>query len=238
MLLHLKDAVSGYGSGEVLHGVTVYIDEGEMVSLIGPNGAGKSTILRTISGLLKLRKGQKIFNEKDISNLPSPKVSKLGIAQVPEGRLIFSPLTVLQNLLLGCYPRYRKLGENGRERLLKSVYEIFPILSQRKEQLAGTLSGGEQQMLAIGRALMAQPRLLMLDEPSLGLAPMIVHDIFRIIQEIRDAGTTILIVEQNAVQTLGIADWGYVLENGKIVLGGTGSELLENEQIRVAYLGL
>jgi len=237
VLLHLKDAVSGYGSGEVLHGVTVSIDQGEMVSLIGPNGAGKSTILRTISGLLKLRKGQKILNDKDISHLPSPKVSKLGIAQVPEGRLIFSPLTVLQNLLLGCYPRYRKLGQNGRERLLKSVYEIFPLLSQRKEQLAGTLSGGEQQMLAIGRALMAEPKLLLLDEPSLGLAPLIVESIFEVLSNLKERGMTILLAEQNAVAALEMTDRAYLVEEGQIALEGESKEMAQDTRVKEAYLG-
>jgi branched-chain amino acid transport system ATP-binding protein len=237
LLLHLKDAVSGYGSGEVLHGVTVSIDEGEMVSLIGPNGAGKSTILRTISGLLKLRKGQKILNDRDISNLPSPKVSKLGIAQVPEGRLIFSPLTVLQNLLLGCYPMYRKLGENGREKLLQSVYEIFPILLQRHEQLAGTLSGGEQQMLAIGRALMAEPKLLLLDEPSLGLAPLIVESIFDVLSSLKERGMTILLAEQNAMAALGMTDRAYLVEEGQIALEGESKEMAQDARVKEAYLG-
>jgi len=237
VLLHFKDAVSGYGSGEVLHGVTVSIEQGEMVSLIGPNGAGKSTILRTISGLLRLRKGQKIFHGRDISDLPSPKVSKLGIAQVPEGRLIFSPLTVLQNLLLGCYPTYRKLGENGRERLLQSVYDIFPILSQRKKQLAGTLSGGEQQMLAIGRALMAEPKLLLLDEPSLGLAPIVVESIFDVLSNLKERGMTILLAEQNAVAALGMTDRTYLVEGGQIALEGESREMAQDARVKEAYLG-
>jgi len=237
VLLQFKDAVSGYGSGEVLHGVTVSIDQGEMVSLIGPNGAGKSTILKTISGLLKLRKGQKIFDDTDISNLSSPKVSRLGIAQVPEGRLIFSPLTVLQNLLLGCYPNYRKLGENGREHLLQSVYEIFPILSQRKGQSAGTLSGGEQQMLAIGRALMAEPKLLLLDEPSLGLAPIVVESIFDVLFNLRERGMTILLAEQNAVAALGMTDRAYLVEGGQIALEGESKEMARDARVKEAYLG-
>lgn len=237
MLLHLKDAVSGYGSGEVLHGVTVSIDEGEMVSLIGPNGAGKSTILRTISGLLKLRKGQKILNDQDISNLPPHEVSKLGLVQVPEGRLIFPPLTVLQNLLLGCYPKYGKLGENGRERLLQSVYEIFPILSNRKEQLAGTLSGGEQQMLAIGRALMAEPKLLLLDEPSLGLAPLVVESIFEVLSNLRERGMTIILAEQNAVAALEMTDRAYLVQEGQIALEGESKEMAQDARVQEVYLG-
>ena len=237
MLLHLKDAVSGYGSGEVLHGVTVSIDEGEMVSLIGPNGAGKSTILRTISGLLELRKGQKILGDQDISNLAPHEVSKLGIAQVPEGRLIFPPLTVLQNLLLGCYPVYRKLGENGREKLLQSVYEIFPILSQRKEQLAGTLSGGEQQMLAIGRALMAEPKLLLLDEPSLGLAPLVVESIYEVLSNLKERGMTILLAEQNAVAALEMTGRAYLVQEGQIALEGESKEMAQDERVQEVYLG-
>jgi len=237
VLLHLKDAVSGYGSGEVLHGVTVSIDEGEMVSLIGPNGAGKSTILRTISGLLELRKGQKILGDQDISNLAPHEVSKLGIAQVPEGRLIFPPLTVLQNLLLGCYPVYRKLGENGREKLLQSVYEIFPILSQRKEQLAGTLSGGEQQMLAIGRALMAEPKLLLLDEPSLGLAPLVVESIYEVLSNLKERGMTILLAEQNAVAALEMTGRAYLVQEGQIALEGESKEMAQDERVQEVYLG-
>jgi branched-chain amino acid transport system ATP-binding protein len=190
--------------------------------------------LRTISGLLRARGGKIIFDGTAVQNWPSDKIVKSGLIQVPEGRHLFRDMTVLENLELGAYRR----GKKDRPQTLKQIFRFFPRLEERKNQQAGTLSGGERQMLAIGRALMAKPRLLMLDEPSLGLAPLIVLDIFRIIQEIRDDGTTILIVEQNAVQTLGMADWGYVLENGEIVLGGSGAELMENEQIRSAYLGL
>jgi branched-chain amino acid transport system ATP-binding protein len=218
----------------VLRKFSLEIEQGQIVALIGANGAGKTTTLKTISGLLRAREGQILFEGNPVHTWPSHKIVAAGLIQVPEGRHLFRDMTVLENLELGAYRR----GKRNRTQMLKQVYEIFPKLEERKSQDAGTLSGGERQMLAIGRALMSQPRLLMLDEPSLGLAPLIVLDIFRIIQEIRDAGTTVLIVEQNAVQTLQMADWGYVLENGKIVLGGTGAELLENEQIRVAYLGL
>jgi branched-chain amino acid transport system ATP-binding protein len=233
-LLKIENLTVGYEDMIVLRQFSLEIEQGQIVALIGANGAGKTTALKTISGLLKAREGQILFEGKPVHTWPSHKIVGAGLIQVPEGRHLFRDMTVLENLELGAYRR----GKRNRPQMLKQVYEFFPKLEERKSQDAGTLSGGERQMLAIGRALMSQPRLLMLDEPSLGLAPLIVLDIFRIIQEIREAGTTVLIVEQNAVQTLQMADWGYVLENGKIVLGGTGDELLENEQIRVAYLGL
>jgi branched-chain amino acid transport system ATP-binding protein len=233
-LLKIEDLTVGYDDLIILRQMSLEIEQGQIVALIGANGAGKTTTLRTISGLLRAKAGRILFEGKPIHSWPSHRIVKSGLIQVPEGRHLFRDMTVLENLELGTYRR----GKADRAQTLEKVFGFFPKLEERKGQRAGTLSGGERQMLAVGRALMAQPRLLMLDEPSLGLAPLIVRDIFRIIQEIRDAGTTILIVEQNAVQTLGMADWGYVLENGEIVLGGTGSELLENEQIRVAYLGL
>ncbi len=233
-MLKIENLTVGYDDMIVLRQFSLEIEQGQIVALIGANGAGKTTALRTISGLLKAREGQILFEGNPVHTWPSHKIVGAGLIQVPEGRHLFRDMTVLENLELGAYRR----GKRNRPQMLKQVYEFFPKLEERKSQDAGTLSGGERQMLAIGRALMSQPRLLMLDEPSLGLAPLIVLDIFRIIQEIREAGTTVLIVEQNAVQTLQMADWGYVLENGKIVLGGTGDELLENEQIRVAYLGL
>lgn len=233
-MLKINNLTVGYDDLIILRQVSLEIEQGQIVALIGANGAGKTTALRTISGLLRAREGQILFEGQSIHTWPSHKIVKAGLIQVPEGRHLFRDMTVLENLELGTYRR----GKEKRAQRLEQVFGFFPKLEERKGQRAGTLSGGERQMLAIGRALMAQPQLLMLDEPSLGLAPLIVRDIFRIIREIRDAGTTILIVEQNAVQTLRMADWGYVLENGKIVLGGTGAELLENEQIRVAYLGL
>ncbi len=233
-LLKIKNLTVGYEDLIVLRKISLEIEQGQIVALIGANGAGKTTTLRTISGLLRVRTGQILFEENPVHTWPSHKIVEAGLIQVPEGRHLFRDMTVLENLELGAYRR----GKRNRAKNLQHVFEFFPTLKERKSQHVGTLSGGERQMLAIGRALMSQPRLLMLDEPSLGLAPLIVLDIFRIIQEIRDAGTTILIVEQNAVQTLGMADRGYVLENGEIVLGGTGAELLENEQIRMAYLGL
>ena len=233
-MLRIENLTVGYNGLIVLRQISMEIRQGQIVALIGANGAGKTTTLKTVSGLLKAREGQITFDDKPVHTWPSHKIVRAGLIQVPEGRHLFRDMTVLENLELGTYRR----GKKNRSQLLKQVFDFFPTLEERKGQRAGTLSGGERQMLAIGRALMSQPRLLMLDEPSLGLAPMIVFDIFRIIREIRDAGTTVLIVEQNAVQTLGMADWGYVLENGQIVLGGTGEELLANEQIRVAYLGL
>lgn len=233
-MLTIENLSVGYDDLIVLRQITFEIKEGQIVALIGANGAGKTTTLRTISGLLRARGGKIIFDGTAVQNWPSDKIVKSGLIQVPEGRHLFRDMTVLENLELGAYRR----GKKERPQTLKQIFRFFPRLEERKNQQAGTLSGGERQMLAIGRALMAKPRLLMLDEPSLGLAPLIVLDIFRIIQEIREGGTTVLIVEQNAVQTLGMADWGYVLENGEIVLGGSGSELMENEQIRSAYLGL
>jgi branched-chain amino acid transport system ATP-binding protein len=233
-LLKIEDLTVGYEDLIVLRQISMEINEGQIVALIGSNGAGKTTTLKTISGLLRAREGQILFEGSPVHSWSSDKIVKAGLIHVPEGRNLFRDMTVLENLELGAYRR----GGSDRSEMLVRVYEFFPKLDERKNQRVGTLSGGERQMLAIGRALMAQPKLLMLDEPSLGLAPLIVADIFRIIQEIRDAGTTVLIVEQNAVQTLSMADWGYVLENGKIALAGPGPELLENEQVQTAYLGL
>jgi branched-chain amino acid transport system ATP-binding protein len=233
-LLKIENLTAGYGDVTVLRQISLQVDEGQIVALIGANGAGKTTTLRTISGLIRPRSGRILFESRAIQQWPSHKLVDAGLVQVPEGRRLFRQMTVLENLELGSFRR----GKRERQQTLRHVFGTFPQLAERKSQLAGTLSGGERQMLAIGRALMTQPRLLMLDEPSLGLAPLVVRDIFRIIQEIREAGTTVLIVEQNAVQTLTMADTGYVLENGEIVLAGSGDELLENEQIRTAYLGL
>jgi branched-chain amino acid transport system ATP-binding protein len=233
-LLKVEGLKVGYADVQVLHGLSIGVEQGQIVALIGANGAGKTTTLKTISGLLNLREGQILFEDQPIHSWPSHRIVEAGLIQVPEGRHLFRDMTVLENLELGAFRR----GKRGKAKNLRRVFGLFPKLEERKGQLAGTLSGGERQMLAIGRALMTEPRLLMLDEPSLGLAPLIVLNIFEIIREIREAGTTVLIVEQNAVQSLTMADWAYVLENGEIVLGGTGSELLENEQIRTAYLGL
>lgn len=237
MLLRLEKVNSGYRTGEVLHGISLAVEKGEMVSLIGPNGAGKSTILRTISGLLACKKGNKFFEERNITHFPAHKTSRAGIAQVPEGRQILAPLTVYQNLLLGCYPRYSSLGSEGRLRLLDSVYKIFPILAERQNQLGGTLSGGEQQMLAIGRALMAEPKLLLMDEPSLGLAPLVVEQIFAVLGNLSSQGLTILLAEQNAVAALGLTNRAYLVEQGEIVLEGESRTLRQDDRVKQVYLG-
>lgn len=234
-MLKIKNLKAGYGDIEILHEVSLEVNPGETVALIGANGAGKTTTLRTISGLIRSWGGDIHFDGQAIQNWRSNRIVAAGLIQVPEGRKLFPKMTVLENLEMGSFIR---TARRNRARNLKRVFELFPRLAERKSQLAGTLSGGEQQMVAIARGLMSQPRLLMLDEPSLGLAPLIVSSIFEVIKEINKVGTTVLIVEQNAVQTLGIADRGYVLENGIISLSGTGQELLKDERIRSAYLGL
>jgi branched-chain amino acid transport system ATP-binding protein len=223
-----------YGAIHALKGISVAVNEGEIVTLIGANGAGKSTILRTVSGLLKPKTGQISFEGQTISAMAAQSIVKLGISQVPEGRRIFANMSVLENLELGAYIRSDK-SEIKQD--MDTVFERFPRLAERKQQLAGTLSGGEQQMLAMGRALMSRPRLLLLDEPSMGLAPLLVKEIFKIIKEINESGTTILLVEQNANMALSIAHRAYVLETGRITLSGTARELAESEAVRKAYLG-
>lgn len=223
-----------YGAIHAIQGISFSVQEGEIVTLIGANGAGKSTILKTISGLLQPSKGQIILEGEKISTLSPHQIVARGISQVPEGRRVFPELTVMENLELGAYLRQGK----DRAQDLQRVFDLFPRLQERKNQPAGTLSGGEQQMLAIGRGLMARPRLLLLDEPSMGLAPLLVKEIFAIIREINAAGTTILLVEQNAHMALSIAQKGYVLETGEIVLSGSAAELTRNEEVRKAYLGL
>jgi len=235
-LLTIDHLVAGYGDVEILHGISLEVNAGEIVALIGANGAGKTTTLKTISGLIHARSGSITFEGQPIHDWPSHRIVAAGVIQVAEGRKLFPQLSVLENLELGAFV---KPAKHNRQKNLVRIFEMFPRLAERKSQMAGTLSGGEQQMLAVGRALMSQPRILMLDEPSLGLAPMIVADIFNVVTEInKNDGTTILIVEQNAVQTLTLADRGYVLENGEIALSGTGDELLQDDRIRTAYLGL
>jgi len=224
-----------HGNIQALRGVSLTVAEGEIVSLIGSNGAGKTTTLMSISGVTPPRSGVIRFAGADITRLPAEKIVAQGLTQVPEGRMIFPRLTVLENLMMGAYLRRDKAGVAGD---IEHVYELFPVLLERRHQFGGTLSGGEQQMLAIGRALMARPKLLLLDEPSLGLAPLFVEHIFSIIKRLNRDGATILLVEQNAQMALQIADRGYVLETGRIVLEGKASELLENPQVRAAYLGL
>ena len=233
-MLQINNMNVYYGNIQALKGVSLEITEGEIVTLIGANGAGKSTLLKTISGLLKPKQGEILFEGESIGGKVAQAIVKKGISHVPEGRRVFSNMTVEENLELGAYLRKDKQGI--REDFEK-VYQLFPRLLERKKQQAGTLSGGEQQMLAMGRALMARPRLLLLDEPSMGLAPLLVKTIFRIIEEINQSGTTILLVEQNANMALSIAHRAYVIETGRIVSAGTADELNQSDQIRTAYLG-
>ena len=222
-----------YGAIHAIKGISFEVNEGEIVTLIGANGAGKSTTLQTVSGLLRSRTGSIEFNGENISHVPAHKLVYKGLAQVPEGRRIFLQMSVEENLEMGAFTQKNA----GIDADLESVYEQFPRLRERKKQIAGTLSGGEQQMLAMGRALMSHPKLLMLDEPSMGLAPILVEQIFDIIRQLHKNGTTILLVEQNAQMALSVADRAYVLETGKITLSGTGKELAESDEVRKAYLG-
>ncbi|WJE46179.1 ABC transporter ATP-binding protein [Peribacillus frigoritolerans] len=233
-MLKIEDINVYYGNIQALKGVSMEINEGEIVTLIGANGAGKSTLLKTISGLLKPKQGKVLFEGDSIGGKAAQAIVKLGISHVPEGRRVFANMTVAENLELGAYLRKNK---DGIHKDMEKVYELFPRLLERIKQQAGTLSGGEQQMLAMGRALMAKPRLLLLDEPSMGLAPLLVKQIFNIIQEISESGTTILLVEQNANLALSIADRAYVVETGRIVLSGNAEELTSSEEIKMAYLG-
>ena len=233
MMLSVKDLNVYYGPIHAVKGVSFDVNQGEIVTLIGANGAGKSTILKTISGLLKPKGGEVDFMDRKISGTAPHKIVELGIAHVPEGRRIFTRMTVEENLEMGAFTAPNASVEESKEQ----VFQRFPRLKERRKQTAGTLSGGEQQMLAMGRALMSKPSLMMLDEPSMGLAPILVEQVFDIIRELHEAGTTILLVEQNAQMALSIADRAYVLETGKISLSGTGRELAESESVRKAYLG-
>ncbi|WP_088188787.1 ABC transporter ATP-binding protein [Desulfosporosinus sp. FKA] len=233
-MLVLEDVHVYYGAIHALKGISLQVNQGEIVTLIGSNGAGKSTSLKTISGLLRPKQGKISFNGEDLAKIPPQKIVAKGISQVPEGRRIFANMTVSENLDMGAYLRKDK---SGIKQDVERVFELFPRLKERKSQVAGTLSGGEQQMLAMGRALMSRPQLLLLDEPSMGLAPILVKQIFTIIQEINAQGTTILLVEQNAHMALSIANRAYVLETGKIVLGGQAQDLAASEDVRKAYLG-
>jgi branched-chain amino acid transport system ATP-binding protein len=233
-MLKVNDLVVRYGMIEAIKGINFEVDDGEIVTLIGANGAGKTTTMHTISGLLKPYSGSIEMDGKDITKVPPHKIVEMGIAQCPERRRVFASQSVEDNLFLGAYTRKDK---EGIAEDLRNVYSLFPILDERKNQLAGTLSGGEQQMLAMGRALMAKPKIMLLDEPSMGLSPLLVREIFDIIRDINSQGVTILLVEQNAKMALGIADRAYVIETGKIVMSGTGAELLNSEDIKKAYLG-
>jgi branched-chain amino acid transport system ATP-binding protein len=232
MLLEVEDINVHYGKIAALKGMSIQVDEGEIVSLIGANGAGKTTTLKTISGLRPLTSGRILFNGQDISKTPGHKRVLLGIGQSPEGRGVFPGMTVQENLLMGAYTRKDDLQAD-----LEEVYELFPRLAERKTQFGGTMSGGEQQMIAIGRALMTKPKVLLLDEPSMGLAPMLIAQIFDIIREINKRGTTVLLVEQNAQQALKLSDRAYVLETGRVVQSAPGAELLNDPKVRAAYLG-
>jgi branched-chain amino acid transport system ATP-binding protein len=233
-MLQIEDLHVNYGGIHALKGVSIEVGAKEIVTLLGANGAGKSTTVRAVSGLAKAQAGAILFEGKPIKNIAPDKIQRLGLVHIPEGRKVFANLTIRENLLMGAYYTREKKRLNS---LFGQVFDIFPVLASRGQQMAGTLSGGEQQMLAIGRALMSQPRLLMMDEPSLGLAPMIVADVFRIIEKIRSEGVTVFLIEQNANAALKIADYAFLLENGAIILEGPGYELLRNPKVKQAYLG-
>lgn len=237
MLLDIRDINTYYGNIHALKGVSLQVEQREIVTVIGANGAGKTTLLNTISGVLHPAAGEVLFGDKSIGKMSPDKVVREGISQVPERRQVFSTLNVLDNLLLGAYLRHRKETREEIQKDLGFVFDIFPVLKDRQRQMGGTLSGGEQQMLALGRGLMAKPKLLLLDEPSLGLAPLLVREIFRVAGELREHGTTILLVEQNARAALRLADRGYVLETGQVVVEGSSEELLDDERVQKAYLG-
>lgn len=232
-ILEVKDLEVYYGVIQAIKGISFEVNEGEIIALIGANGAGKTTTLQTITGLIPAKEGKIFYEGKEITRIPGYKLVSMGIAHVPEGRRVFAEMTVLQNLRMGAYTRKDKAELEGT---LKTIYQRFPRLEERKNQLAGTLSGGEQQMLAMGRALMSHPRLIVMDEPSMGLSPIYVNEIFEIIQEINKTGTTVLLVEQNAKKALSIADKAYVLETGNIVLSGDAKELMNDDSVKKAYL--
>ena len=233
-MLEVKDLEVYYGMIQAIKGISFEVNQGEVIALIGANGAGKTTTLHTITGLLSPKKGSVLFEGQDITKVPAHKIVSMGMAHVPEGRRVFSQLSVYENLKLGAYTRKDK---SNIDKELQSIYERFPRLAERKNQLAGTLSGGEQQMLAMGRALMSKPSIVLMDEPSMGLSPILVNEIFDVIESISKSGTTVLLVEQNAKKALSIADRAYVLETGKVVLEGDAKDLLENDSIKKAYLG-
>ena len=233
-MLEVKDLEVYYGVIQAIKGISFEVNKGEVIALIGANGAGKTTTLHTITGLLSPKKGQVIFEGKDITKVPAHKIVSMGMAHVPEGRRVFAELSVYENLKMGAYTQSDK---NEIEESLANVYRRFPRLEERKNQMAGTLSGGEQQMLAMGRALMSKPKIILMDEPSMGLSPILVNEIFDIIRAVSESGTTVLLVEQNAKKALAIADRAYVLETGKIVLEGNAKDLLEDDSIKKAYLG-
>jgi branched-chain amino acid transport system ATP-binding protein len=236
-MLKIEGLNAAYGSIQVLKNISLKVPKGKVVSIIGANGAGKSTLLKSISGLMKISKGSILYKDKDISGMPANRIVGLGISQVPEGRQIFAHLSVLDNIHLGAYLYFKRNNRLEIKERVDHIYEIFPILETRSKQIAGTLSGGEQQMLAIARALMARPELLLLDEPSMGIAPLIVREIFNVIQQLNKSGTTVLLVEQNARIALKVAHYSYVLERGEIVMEGLAEELLDNPRVKEVYLG-
>jgi branched-chain amino acid transport system ATP-binding protein len=236
-MLKIENLKAYYASIPALKGVSIEVPRGKVVSIIGANGAGKSTLLKSISGLMKSKEGQIQYKDRDISALAANKIVSLGISQVPEGRQIFGHLTVQDNINLGAYLYFKRRNRSEIEERTEAVFKLFPILKRRTKQIAGTLSGGEQQMLAIARALMGRPQLLLLDEPSMGLAPLIVREIFSVIEQLNESGTTILLVEQNAKAALNVAHHACVLETGEIVLEGLAGELLDNPKVKQAYLG-
>jgi len=236
-LLIIRNLKSFYSRLCALKGVSLHIKEGEIIALIGANGAGKTTLLNSIMGLISSKEGEILLLNENITKFPPQQIIKRGISLVPEGRQLFAPLAVIDNLILGAYHRYQKDGKAEIRRDLEVIFEHFPILKERKKQPAGILSGGEQQMLAIGRALMAKPKLLLMDEPSTGLAPLVAREIFHIVSKLRDRGTTVFLAEQNARAALKIADRGYVMETGRIVAQGSSDDLLNNREVKRAYLG-
>jgi branched-chain amino acid transport system ATP-binding protein len=236
-MLSIEGLNAAYESIQVLKDVSLKVPKGKVVSIIGANGAGKSTLLKSISGLMKISKGRIVYKDKNIAGMSPNRIVGLGISQVPEGRQIFAHLSVLDNIHLGAYLYFKRRNRLDIKERVDRIYEIFPILETRSKQIAGTLSGGEQQMLAISRALMARPELLLLDEPSMGIAPLIVREIFRVIQQLNESGTTVLLVEQNARAALKVAHHSYVLERGQIVMEGLAGELLDNPRVKEVYLG-
>jgi branched-chain amino acid transport system ATP-binding protein len=236
-MLRVESVSAFYGGIQALRNVSLHVNPGDIVALLGANGAGKTTLMKVVSGLHPPAKGKLFFGGRNIAGLPAERILRLGVGQVPEGRQIFAPLSVLDNLILGAYVRFKGEGKREIYKDLDSIFEMFPVLRERQKQRAGTLSGGEQQMVAIGRSMMARPQLLLLDEPSLGLAPMVVNGIFQTIRLLRGRGTTLLLVEQNAKAALRVADRGYVLETGRIILEGETEDLLNNKEVQRAYLG-
>jgi branched-chain amino acid transport system ATP-binding protein len=236
-MLRIEGLNAAYDSIKVLKNVSLKVPKGKVVSIIGANGAGKSTLLKSVSGLMKISKGRIVYKDKNIAGMPPNRIVGLGISQVPEGRQIFAHLSVLDNIHLGAYLYFKRSNRRDIKQRVDRIYEVFPILETRSKQIAGTLSGGEQQMLAIARALMARPELLLLDEPSMGIAPLIVREIFRVIQQLNESGTTVLLVEQNARAALKVAHHSYVIERGEIVMEGLAGELLHNPRVKEVYLG-